>query len=176
MVTIWDMVMARVQTKKGDVFSVKIDEKHKKYFQLITYDLTQLNSDVIRAFKKGYPLEVNPDLSEIIKDDIDFYAHCVTKWGVKMGYWEKVGNSKEVGSFENVLFRISEDSGSKVDEEPIKISEKWYIWKINDNDFTWVGKLEGNNKEAEIGSVIPPPSIVHRMQTGKYDFVYPDFE
>lgn len=39
-----------------------------------------------------------------------------------------------------------------------------------------VGKLEGQDQKAEIGSIIPPDSIVHRMQTGKYDFVYPDFE
>ena len=37
----------------------------------------------------------------------------------------------------------------------------------------------GNWKEktkAEVGIVISPDSIVHRMQTGKYDFVYPDYE
>lgn len=44
--------MVRVVTKVGDVFSVKLDNEMKKYFQLIAFDLTQLNSDVIRAFKK----------------------------------------------------------------------------------------------------------------------------
>ncbi len=46
--------MVRVVTKVGDVFSVKLDNEVKKYFQLIAFDLTQLNSDVIRAFKKVY--------------------------------------------------------------------------------------------------------------------------
>ena len=45
--------MARISTKIGDVFSVKVDENNKKYFQLVAFDLTQLNSNAIRAFKKG---------------------------------------------------------------------------------------------------------------------------
>jgi hypothetical protein len=44
----------RISTKIGDVFSAKIDGNTKKYFQLIAFDLTQLNSDVIRGFKKVY--------------------------------------------------------------------------------------------------------------------------
>lgn len=167
--------MARTNTKKGDFFSVKIDDRSKKYFQYIVSDLTQLNSDVIRAFKKLYPINANPDLSEIVNGEVDFYAHCVTKLGVKMGFWEKVGNVTDVGKIDHILFRDTNDAGSKPGEQ-VKVSNKWYVWHINDNDFTRVGKLEGENRKAEIGIVISPDSIVHRMQTGKYDFVYPEFE
>lgn len=163
--------MARTNTKIGDVFSVKIDNSNRKYFQLVAFDLTQLNSDVIRAFKKVYPINVKPGLSEIVNGEVEFYAHCVTKLGLKMGYWESVGNIGDVGSFENVLFKSSSDDGNP----KIKVSQNWWIWKINEEQKK-VGKLEGVNRSAEVGSVIPPDSIVHRMQTGKYDFVYPDFE
>jgi hypothetical protein len=156
-------------TKTGDVFSVKIDNSNKKYFQYIVSDLTQLNSDVIRAFKKVYPLNANPDLSEIVKGYVEFYAHCVTKLGLKMGCWEKVGNIADVGNFDEVLFRSSGDNPQ------MKVSQNWWIWKINEEQ-KLIGKLEGENKKSEIGSVIPPDSIVHRMQTGKYDFVYPEYE
>ncbi len=84
--------MAKTNTKIGDVFSVKIDGSSKKYFQLVAFDLTQLNSDVIRAFKIMYPLNANPDLSEIVNGEVEFYAHCVTKLVLKMNYWEGVGN------------------------------------------------------------------------------------
>lgn len=161
--------MARANTKTGDVFSVKIDDSSKKYFQYIVSDLTQLNSDVIRAFKKGYPINANPDLSEIVNGEVEFYAHCVTKLGLKMGYWEKVGNTDDVGEFDDVLFRSSGD------DPQTKVSHNWWVWKIND-DQRHVGKIAGENRKAEIGSVIPPDSIVHRMQTGEYDFAYPDFE
>ena len=167
--------MARANTKIGDVFSVKVGESKRKYFQLIAFDLRQLNSDVIKVFKKVYPINSNPDLSEIVNGEVEFYAHCVTKLGLKMGYWEGVGNIANTGNTTSILFRDTNDYGSKPGEQ-IKISHKWYVWKINDNDFTRVGKLEGENRKAEIGIVINPNSIVHRMQTGKYDFVYPEFE
>lgn len=161
--------MARANTKIGDVFSVKINDSSKKYFQYIVSDLTQLNSDVIRAFKKVHPINANPDLSEIVNGEVEFYAHCVTKLGLKMGYWEKIGNTDDVGNFDDVLFRSSGDNPQT------KVSQDWWVWKINEEQRR-VGKLEGENRKAEVGSVIPPDSIVHRIQTGKYDFVYPEFE
>ena len=168
--------MVRVYTKIGDVFSVKINEGSKKYFQLIAYDLTQLNSDVIRAFSTVYPINLNPDLSEIVEGEVEFYAHCVTKFGVKMGLWEKVGSNKNIGETNHILFRDSDDYGVGPGEKPVKISSNWYVWHINDVDFTDVGKLKGKNRKAEIGIVISPYSIVERIKTGKYDFFYPGFE
>lgn len=165
--------MARVVIKIGDIFSVKLDEEHKRYFQYIANDLTQLNSDVIRAFKKEYPLDASPDLSEIVKDDVVFYAHCVTNLGVKMGIWKKVGKAPIPDEL-NVLFRGSRDSGQKLGEEPIKISEKWYVWKINE-EFKYVGKLEGDDQKAEIGLIVNPYDIVYRMKIGEYDFFYPGY-
>jgi hypothetical protein len=133
--------MARANTRIGDVFCVKIDDKSKKYFQLIAFDLTQLNSDVIRAFEKVYPINANPDLAGIINGEVEFYAHCVTKFGLKMNQWEKVGNTTELGNTANILFRDTNDYGVWIGDEPIKISEKWYVWHINDEGFTRVGKL-----------------------------------
>lgn len=169
------MIMARINTKIGDLFSANLDDKTKKYFQYVSNDLTQLNSDVIRVFKKEYPVDTDPDLSEVVKGEIEFYAHCVTKLGVKLDYWKKVGNIDDVGEIDKILFRNTDDYGSKPGEQ-IKVSYNWYVWKINDEDFKQVGKLKGENKEAEIGIVVPPDSIVYRMRTGEYDFVYPGYE
>jgi hypothetical protein len=168
--------MARTNTKIGDVFSVKINDTHKKYFQLIAFDLTQLNSDVIRSFKEEYLIHEEPELLEIIKGEVEFYAHCVTKFGLKLNYWEMIGNISELGNISNILFRDTNDYGVRRGQEPIKVSENWYVWRINDKNFQNVGKLDGENRNAEIGIVISPDSIVHRIQTGKYDFSYPDFE
>ncbi len=165
--------MARIITKIGDVFCVKLDDRNKKYFQYVAKDLTQLNSDVIRAFKKTYSIDEEPNLSEVVKDEIAFYGHCVTNLGVKMGVWEKVGKAPIVGELD-VLFRGTNDYGHKLGDEPIKISNNWYIWKINE-DFRDVGKLEGDNLKSEIGVVVNPFDIAHRMRTGKYDFVYPGY-
>ena len=158
----------RANTKIGDVFSANVDSDTKKYFQYIVSDLTQLNSDVIRVFEKVYSINANPDLLEIVNGEVEFYAHCITKLGLKMGYWKSVGNITNVGNFDNVLFRSSGDSPQT------RISQNWWVWKINEEQKS-VGKLEGENRKSEIGSVIPPDSIVHRIQKGMYDFVYPDF-
>ncbi len=163
--------MSRANTKIGDVFSAKIDDNNKKYFQYIVRDLTQLNSDVIRAFRKVYPINANPDLSEIINGEVEFYAHCVTKLGIKMGYWEKVGNVSNLGKTGHILFRDSGDYGNS----QIKISQDWWVWKINEEQKR-VGKLVGENQKAEIGLIINPESIVYRMRTGEYDFkAYPSY-
>lgn len=168
--------MARANTKIGDVFSVKIDDSSKKYFQLVAFDLTQLNSDVIRAFKKVYPIDANPDLSEIVKGEVEFYAHCVTKLGLKMNLWESVGNIADTGNTTDILFRDTNDYGSKVGEEPIRVSNKWYVWRINDKDFTQVGKLEGENRKAYIGIVMNPLGIIELLKGNKYPVNYPEYE
>lgn len=171
-------MIKRVVTRIGDIFSVKIDDNSKKYFQLIAFDLTMLNSDVIRAFKKVYPADEKPDLNEIVKGEVEFYAHSTASAGVKWGLWEKVGKSADVGDTSQILFRDTNDYGSssRKTKEPVKISERWYVWHINDDDFTCVGKLKGENRKAEIGVVIPPHAIEERIKTGKYSFVYPGFE
>ena len=80
-----------------------------KYFQLIAYDLTQLNSDVIRVFKEQYPINSNPDLSKIVSGEIEFYIHCTTKAGIKMNLWNKIGNNKNIGETNHILFRSTND-------------------------------------------------------------------
>ena len=135
--------------------------------------MSQLNSDVIRAFKRTYRIDENPNPSEVIDDEVDFYAHCSASIGVKLGYWEKVGKVKEVGPLDNILFRNTNDAGGKIGHL-VEVSEKWYVWKIN-GEFRRVGKLEGENQKAEIGVVVTPGDVLQRMRTGKYNFVYPGF-
>ena len=53
---------------------------------------------------------------------------------------------------------------------------KKYFQLIAYDQFTYVGELEGENRKAEIGVVMPPLAIVERIKTGKYSFVYPEFE
>lgn len=158
-------------TKIGDVFSAKIDDSHKKYLQYIISDMTQLNSDVIRAFTKIYPIQANPSLEEIVNDNVDFYAHCVTKNGIKRGLWEKIGNTDDIGRTDHILFRDSGDYGSP----EVRISNDWWVWNVNE-PFIEVGKLPNQYKTAEIGIVFQPERILNRMKTGSYQIKYPYFE
>lgn len=160
--------------KKGDVFSVKIGETKKKHMQYIANDLTQLNSDVIRAFKKVYSIDESPNLDDVVNDDVDFYAHCILKNGVKMKLWEQIGNNKDIGALDKISFRGTNDYGHKVGEIPIKISEKWYIWNINDDGFTNIGKLKEEYKKLNIGLVFNPLGIIELLKGNKYPLNYPE--
>jgi len=162
--------MLRVKAKIGDVFSVPLDASTKKHFQYVANDLTQLNSDVIRAFKKIYPIDSEPEVHEIVTDEVDFHAHVVMKWGLKMGLWKKAGHVQFTDKLD-ILFRDTEDYGNKF----IKVSYNWYVWRIN-QEFQDVGRLTGDCKKAEIGMVMAPKNIVHRMRTGEYPIAYPSYE
>ena len=158
----------RTVIRLGDIFRVKCGDYYK-YFQYVADDMTMLNSRVIRVFKEKYPLGEIPESTEVVKGEIDFYAHTSIKLGIKMGLWKKVGSAPIIGEID-VVFRDSKDYG----ENKVEISERWYVWRINE-DFRYVGKLEGENRKAEIGIIKAPLGIVERMKTGEYFGYYPDF-
>jgi hypothetical protein len=159
----------RIVTKIGDIFLVKLDDC-QKYFQYVANDMTMLNSSVIKVFKEKYPLDSVPDLLEIASGAIDFYAHVVLRWGIQMELWEKAGKASIFGNID-VIFRDSKDYG----QNKVEISEKWYVWCINE-EFRYVGKLTGENRNAEIGIVKNPQSVYNRIKTGEYGGYYPKFE
>jgi hypothetical protein len=163
----------KVKTNIGDIFLVELNNT-KRYFQLIAFDLLQLNSDVIRVFKKNYSIDEQPSLTDIIIDEVDFYVHCVTDLGKKMKLWKKIGNLDDVGNLSHILFKDTNDYGHGPEEKSIKISHNWYIWKIGDNDFSWVGELKGKHQKAYIGIVINPLGIIEMLKGNKYPPLYPD--
>lgn len=165
----------RISTKIGDIFQVKLNENEVKFFQLISFDLLQLNSDVIRVFNKTYAIDSLPPMEEILNDKVDFYVHCVTKWGIKMGLWEKIGNSKTVGDLNGIIFRDTADYGGKEETELLAYSNNWFVWKIGDSSFTTVGKIEGENRNSFNGMVINPLGVIELIKGNKYPPLYPDF-
>ncbi len=128
----------RIVTKIGDVFCVEIDGDYKCYFQYIEKDLSQLNSSVIRVFKRRYPIGYSPIIEEIVNDDILFYAHTVLRAGIDYKAWYKVGKSKELGlgGLNDVLWGVVhihklyvKDNLPQIDKaNPL---ENWTIWYSN---------------------------------------------
>jgi len=91
----------RIVTKIGDVFCAEIDDQYKRYFQYVVDDMEQLNSSVIRVFKRHYPMDDEPMIDDIVKDEVEFYAHTVLKFGILYNVWYKVGKSKDIGGEES---------------------------------------------------------------------------
>lgn len=158
--------------KIGDIYEVPLENGIKGYVQYIANDMTQLNSDVIRVFKRREPGDATPDLNEVINGEVEFYAHVTgMEFGEKDGSWKKIGHNDNVGDLKLPFFKSTRDTGNT----SIKVSNQWYVWRINEPT-EYVGKLEGENVNADIGSALPPAWVVQRMNTGKYQFFYHDYK
>ena len=157
------LIMKRIIIKKGDIFSVQLGENQKKYFQFVTRDLSQLSSDVIRAFRESYQVDECPSVDKVITGDTDFYAHCLINVGVKMNLWEKFGNSPDDGLMDDVIFRSSTDYG----RHQIAVSKNWWVWKPNE-ERRFIGAMQDEFRHACLGLVVTPDDIVYRMRNGDY--------
>lgn len=142
-------------TKIGDVFEVIISETEKRYMQYVVSDITNLNSDVIRVFKKKYSLTERPNIDNIVEDEVMFYAHCDSKQGIKMEFWTLYGNTNKVGNTDDIFFRITTDHG-------VEVSYQWYIWRVNQK-YQYIGKLVGNQKKYDLGYVYTVKSILYMI-------------
>ena len=158
----------RIVTKIGDVFCIVVDNGCKRYFQYIANDMSCMNSSTIRVFQKTYSSESNPVLEEIVSDEVEFYAHTVLKFGIQDGLWSKVGNNKDIGCVDSVMFRIT--SG----RSPLCLkSYDWYVWHISKEAIS-IGELtEDYASCTDYGGVFPPEWIVDRIKFGKWQCVLP---
>ena len=56
-----------------------------------------------------------------------------------MNLWNKIGNNKNFGETNHILFRSTNDYGVKPGEKPITVSTEWWVWRINEKQ-KYVGK------------------------------------
>lgn len=174
----------RIVTKIGDVFCVVIDNSYKCYFQYIANDMAMLNSSVIRVFKTHYPLDVNPLIENIVKDEIDFHAHTILRIGITDNIWEKVGNIKDLSyiDFDKIIFCVTELLGTPIFntnktgilKNPL---ENWRVWKINGNSVNFEVLPPELLYEVEIeGNVLPYSCIIDKIKYGYYKNSVPAYD
>ena len=160
----------RIVTRIGDVFCVEVDDNYKCYFQYIAKDMESLNSSTIRVFKTKYPLEYEPVIDEIVNDEVAFYSHTVLRWGISDNIWYKVGNSNQLGDFDDILFGCTNDD--RFENDSPFVSSDWWVWRLGQEAFK-VGRLKGIYKNVEMGDVFPYTEILERIRTGKYAAKFP---
>lgn len=157
----------RIVTKIGNIFCVEIANQYKCYFQYVANDLTELNSSVIRVFKKRYPIDSSPSMEEIVKDDVYFYVHTILSIGIKEGAWYKVGTCKEIGDVEHIYFRFYSDvnyGGTGKTK-----SNTWTVWKINE-PMIFIGEMRDEYKDYNLGIIFTYSDIVSKIATGDFGF------
>ena len=159
----------RIVTRIGNVFCAEINNEHKRFFQYVANDIEQLNSSVIRVFKNKYPIDYNPNVEDIVKDKIDFYAHTILKFGIEFNAWYKVGTSKTIGEeYKNVWFgNVSPEIYTNPYLNP---AEHWIIWKINQPRI-FIGKPNKEYKHLiNRGDVISYIDIINRLTFGHFKY------
>lgn len=155
----------RVVCKKGDVFTVKTNERYR-YFQLVDYDITQLNSDVIAVFEGSYPEPISQE--EVVSKPVEFFAHTVVRMGISK-YWEKAGSAPPVDSSQAIFKDVS---GDRDDSDHMDgISRHWQVWGIGEG-WKYVGNEKKTPKNAVLGIVWDPESIYRKITQGRYGFEY----
>ena len=155
--------MERVVTKIGHVFCAEIDGKYKCFLQFVAVDETELNSTVIRVFKTHYPMDYKPNMDEIVKDDVDFYAHVMLNDGVREGTWYRVGKHSDLGDIENITFKDYENITSSGSTEGV-----WFVWKINGEAMNLGSELPEMYKDLPDGGVFPDTFIIRKIKTGHF--------
>ena len=161
-----DKLMAkRIVTRIGNVFCAEIDNECKRFFQYVANDIECLNSSVIRVFKTKYPMDYKPKIEEIVRDEVEFYAHTILKFGIVFNAWYKVGTSKNIGEgHKEALFA---DNLAELNEDP-KIH--WNVWQFNKQPFIQ-GKLDKKYAQfIERGGVIPYVDIINRLKFGYFKY------
>lgn len=163
----------------GDIFEVQLSNDEKGYVQYIGNDLEELNSDVIRVFKRRYSSDKQPAIEEIISDEIDFYSHVTgVNLGEKYKVWLRYGNSSDVGNQEYAFFRSHADPEEQRPDGTWgwpKVSKTWYIWHLGESKCL-VHRLKGKDTQANPGIVFQPEHIVEKMKLGEYSGFYPSYE
>lgn len=167
----------RIVTKIGDIFCVELGNGYKSYFQYIANDMTQLNSSVIRAFVGRYPMDYKPDMAELVKSDVAFYAHIILKMGFVNNGWYKVGKSEDLGLDGLALAWFVSSSQTRYNNETGKIenidpNENFDGWHWNESS-VFIGKMTAAiAKNAFDGSIVPWFVIIERI---KYGYEMADF-
>jgi hypothetical protein len=151
----------------GDLYRIALGDGQCGYMQYLGDDRTQLGSNVVRVFSHIAREGAELDLSQIVREPVAFVAHVALPVGVKRSVWEKIGH-ESAPSKVDTLFCQANDYG----QPDMKTSSNWSIWRINE-PMLRVGRLDAEQRQAELGLVVNPYDIVSRLRTGRYEFVYP---
>ncbi len=162
----------RIIVRKGDIFKADLGNGRAKYLQYVMLDPAEMNSEVIRVFNYESKIDEIPDLQEVIRSGVDFFAHVVVKWGVQMGLWKKVGNIPIEKDFVPPYFRDVPLHDKYIRNGKIQFckTNDWVAWQAGQSfeDRKSIGKLTKETKKYNRGGIMPPVQIIERMKTGSY--------
>lgn len=154
-------------SKIGDIYKVNSIEP-PRYFQLVAFDETQLNSDVIAVFSYSGEISEKPtqqDIEQVVASGTEFFTHTVVNFGVREKLWSRIGKGKPVNC-SNAQFKQAYFPGlPKPDTSGAH--DDWVVWGIS-QEWQHIGPNISKFPQAERGEVFPAADVVYRIQNGKY--------
>lgn len=179
--TLINRTMKKTVVRISNVFCVEIDGRYKCYFQYVCRDRVMLNGQVIKVFKTRYPMDYEPVLDDIVRDEVAFYAHTIIRAGLYYNAWYKVGQSAPIVSddHEKVVWGIANDivvGIGLIHNIYIDPMENWILWYTNQNRFQIGGVFpESYCDKVEYGALIAFVDIVNRIKLGYYTYTCDEY-
>jgi hypothetical protein len=134
--------------------------------QHLANDATQLGSAVVLVLFGKYLQEESIAFDGVNVQD-GFLAHVFIKAGELLGVWGRTEWSRPVVSEPiPVTWAIC-----NIEDLPLEFSTDWSVWRTNQKMRTPASEEELGS--AELGLVISPPQIVHRIEYSAYSIRYP---
>lgn len=130
-------------------------------------DSTQLHSQVVRAYSCTHISTEVAEIARMTARPPDFSAHVALPAGVKRGVFSRVGF---VPLREPCVtwFRQANDYGNGS-----ATSSDWSVWCVG-KPMTRIKALSKEQRSYEIGLVVNPFDVIHRLKSGRYAFFYPE--
>ncbi len=153
-------------SKRGEIYEIPY-KSIKRYFQLVAFDETQLNSDVIAVFNYRAKPDEKPSIDDIVDSGVEFFVHTTVNAGVRQELWHKIGKAEIVDYSEALFKEIYDEDGMPTVEPDADSYHSWIIWHVN-GDWQQIGDRVDEYPEAQLGSVYSPSSILYRIEIGRH--------
>jgi hypothetical protein len=158
--------VGRQMARVGDVFEVRADQATVGVLHYVAKDSTQLHAHVVRAYNCT---DIPPDRAELermVARPPAFVAHVAIQVGVKHGVLILAGRIPPPEHC-YTWFRQANDYGNQS-----ATSTNWSVWQVG-KPMKRVSRLSDEQRKYEIGMVVNPYDVLHRLRSGDYEFFYP---
>jgi hypothetical protein len=140
----------------GDIYELT-DDKIFRYFQLVTSDMSLLNSDVIAIFEGEFGTQQS--LEKVTNQPIDFYLHTTVKAGVP-DFWQKIGHGQIVDC-DKALFK-GPDNDFELGQPKDGMVDHWVVWNVN-------GKYKKVGSYDNVGFIFSPRAVSRLIMLGEIE-------
>lgn len=148
-------------------YEIPLNDGTSVLAQTMGRDSTQLHADIFRVYKTRFETgKAKALIASAQSLEIDFHALVLISLGKKLKIWHEVMKSQDTSEC-NAWFRMCDVEDGRLPP----VSKKWWLWKVN-QPMKFVGALTDETRKAEIGSIVVPPDILHRITTGKYSYFH----